>query len=394
MMKMIGFSKKQNLFRVLHAPRENVFSPEEFKALVQYERTRSDRNGSVFSIAIFNLFSDDQEDLEKWLVKVTDYTRSIDCVGWNEQGGIVVLLPDTLKEGAVIFGEKVMIGMREIDKPGISYDIYAYPEHWLSNNELNIADEARNSKDLKKTIEFLFVKKVPPWKRSLDIFGSLVLLICTSPILFITGLYIKMVSPGPIFFKQIRIGYKGVPFVFWKFRTMKFENNQGFHGKHAQDFIKNGDVPMEKLDSHDPRIIPGGKLLRKSCIDELPQLWNILRGDMSLVGPRPCIPYEAQEYLRWHTHRFDTMPGLSGLWQISGKNKLTFKQMIRLDITYCENITLLGDLAIILQTPFVILKMVFASVYSKVEKTVETDRIISVSPESSYSEKIRGTVNS
>jgi lipopolysaccharide/colanic/teichoic acid biosynthesis glycosyltransferase len=148
------------------------------------------------------------------------------------------------------------------------------------------------------------------------------------------------------------------------------------------------------LDSHDSRIIFGGKVLRKSCIDELPQLWNILLGNMSLVGPRPCIPYEAHEYLRWHTHRFDTMPGLSGLWQISGKNKLTFKQMIRLDIAYCDNITLLGDLQIIIKTPFAILKMVFESVLSKVVKKVETDRIISVSPESPYGEKIRGAASS
>jgi lipopolysaccharide/colanic/teichoic acid biosynthesis glycosyltransferase len=122
---------------------------------------------------------------------------------------------------------------------------------------------------------------------------------------------------------------------------------------------------MEKLDARDPRIIFGGRAIRKSCIDELPQLWNILKGDMSLVGPRPCIPYEAKEYLRWHTHRFDVLPGLSGLWQVSGKNKLTFKQMVRLDITYCQNITLLGDLAIIARTPFAIAKMMFESFLNK-----------------------------
>ena len=115
---------------------------------------------------------------------------------------------------------------------------------------------------------------------------------------------------------------------------------------------------MVKLDTSDPRIIPGGRILRIGCIDELPQLWNVIIGDMSLVGPRPCIPYEAHEYLRWHTHRFDTIPGITGLWQVSGKNKLTFKQMIRLDIEYTNTISLWKDILILAKTPIEILKMI------------------------------------
>jgi lipopolysaccharide/colanic/teichoic acid biosynthesis glycosyltransferase len=107
---------------------------------------------------------------------------------------------------------------------------------------------------------------------------------------------------------------------------------------------------MEKLDEYDPRIIPGGRILRKLAIDELPQIFNVLRGEMSLVGPRPCIPYEADEYERWHTHRFTILPGLTGLWQVSGKNKLTFAEMIRLDIAYERNMSLWIDLWIIVRT--------------------------------------------
>ena len=108
---------------------------------------------------------------------------------------------------------------------------------------------------------------------------------------------------------------------------------------------------MEKLDrDRDPRIIPGGRVLRKACLDELPQLFNVLRGEMSLVGPRPCIPYEAEEYLRWHTHRFDILPGMTGLWQVSGKNKLSFEQMIRLDIAYTNRMSPMQDLKILLLT--------------------------------------------
>jgi lipopolysaccharide/colanic/teichoic acid biosynthesis glycosyltransferase len=107
---------------------------------------------------------------------------------------------------------------------------------------------------------------------------------------------------------------------------------------------------MEKLDEYDPRIIPGGRILRKLAIDELPQIFNVLRGEMSLVGPRPCIPYEADEYERWHTHRFTILPGLTGLWQVSGKNKLTFAEMIRLDIAYERSMSLWIDLWIIIRT--------------------------------------------
>jgi lipopolysaccharide/colanic/teichoic acid biosynthesis glycosyltransferase len=169
------------------------------------------------------------------------------------------------------------------------------------------------------------------------------------PFFVMVGLYIKIVSPGPILFRQKRVGYARREFTFYKFRTMHYNNNEGVHSHHAKDFI-NSDKPMTKLDSIDPRIIPGGRILRKLAIDELPQILNILKGDMSLVGPRPCIPYEAREYLQWHAGRFSVLPGLTGLWQVSGKNRLTFQQMIRLDIEYERRMSPLFDLWIILKT--------------------------------------------
>jgi len=137
-----------------------------------------------------------------------------------------------------------------------------------------------------------------------------------------------------VFFKQERIGYKGRSFDFLKFRTMKADSGTRVHEKHLKTLINN-DIQMDKLDGeNDPRIIPFGKFLRQSCLDELPQLINVLRGDMSLVGPRPCLAYEAQEYNLWHTKRFDIKPGMTGSWQVNGKNRTTFKEMIRLDINY------------------------------------------------------------
>ena len=145
----------------------------------------------------------------------------------------------------------------------------------------------------------------------------------------------------------------------FKFRTMFVNADTAMHQGHLQNLI-NSNVPMMKMDSHgDPRIIPFGLFLRASGLDELPQLINVLRGEMSLVGPRPCLPYEYDKYLPWQKERFGTVPGLTGLWQVSGKNKTTFVEMIQLDIKYAKNKTLWWDLKIILMTiPALVIQMV------------------------------------
>lgn len=366
--------RNPKLFQVQLSNRNNIFSPEEFKALVRYERLRSDRNGSPFSVAVFTDRGSVDKFPQKAVTELSGLIRAIDCICWDEAGHISVLLPDTTSEGAAAFAKKAVNGMKVMLSRKLRVELYSYPDHWLANTEDHghlPKEEHREIRSFREKVELMFIAKVPLWKRGMDILCSSLILLATLPVLLFSAAFIKLVSPGPVFFKQTRIGYKGLPFTLYKFRTMKHDNNQSFHGKHAQNFIKDGDVPMEKLDSHDSRIIFGGKVLRKACIDELPQLWNILRGDMSLVGPRPCIPYEAQEYLRWHTHRFDTMPGLSGLWQVSGKNKLTFKQMIRLDISYCQNITPLGDFLIILRTPLAIAVMVVEAMLEKRKKPAD-----------------------
>lgn len=361
--------------------KQRIIEPHEFQSSIQYERIRSDRFSTVFSVIFVSLGKAEQLVLEAFSAELCNKKRAIDCVGWNTLYTISILLPDTDLDGAELFWSKLDTEFIERTE-GFSRSIYTYPDHWLENPKQDIHVEEIQScihqKD-KENMESLFVFKMPIWKRFFDIIGSALLLILISPLFLLVGIYIKIVSPGPVFFHHARIGYRGIPFKFWKFRTMKADNNQQFHGKHSQSFIQDGDVPMLKLDDHDPRIIPGGKILRVSCIDELPQLWNVLKGDMSLVGPRPCIPYEAEEYLRWHTHRFDTVPGMTGLWQVSGKNKLTFKQMIRLDIGYSNNVTLFMDIKILLKTPIVIFQMVSESVIKRLgvnkTETLKTDNI-------------------
>ena len=190
----------------------------------------------------------------------------------------------------------------------------------------------------------------PKWKRGMDIVLASACFFFLCPLFLAIAALIKIVSPGPALLRQQRIGRYGRPFTLWKFRTMHAGADSGLHQEHLKALIAR-DAPMVKLDAGvDPRIIPFGKILRRTCLDELPQLLNVLRGDMSLVGPRPCMPYEAQEYQNWQKRRFEAVPGMTGLWQVSGKNKTTFTEMIRLDIAYAENVSFLSDLSILVRT--------------------------------------------
>lgn len=191
---------------------------------------------------------------------------------------------------------------------------------------------------------------IPLWKRGLD----LCLLLLALPGLVILGaavaLIVKLGSPGPVFFKQKRVGYKGRHFVCYKFRTMSVNAETESHRRYTQELIKS-QARMVKLDERkDPRLVPLGSVLRATGLDELPQLFNVLKGDMSLVGPRPCIPYECEAYEPWHWQRFNAAPGLTGLWQVSGKNRTTFEQMVRLDIEYARRKSFWLDVKIVFKT--------------------------------------------
>ena len=191
---------------------------------------------------------------------------------------------------------------------------------------------------------------MPFWKRSIDIICALLAM----PVLGVCALFMaivtKLVSPGPILFQQERIGFQGRRFKIYKFRTMFVSADTGVHQTYFKDLMQTN-APMTKLDAKgDKRLIPGGWMLRASGLDELPQLINVLKGDMSLVGPRPCIPTEFEQYLPWQRERVNATPGLTGLWQVSGKNRTTFDEMIRFDIKYTRSISLGQDIKIILFT--------------------------------------------
>jgi lipopolysaccharide/colanic/teichoic acid biosynthesis glycosyltransferase len=201
---------------------------------------------------------------------------------------------------------------------------------------------------------------MPAWKRLIDITVSSIALVVLSPIFLAIAVIIKMSSPGPVLLKQQRIGRARKPFEIWKFRTMHPRVSESTHERHVNSLIEMN-APLTKLDAQDPRIFPAGRIIRRCYLDELPQLVNVLRGEMSLVGPRPLPPNDSGQIKPGA--RFHTYPGMTGLWQVSGKNKTTFVEMVRLDIAYGENLSLSGDLKILAKTvPVICAELVERSV--------------------------------
>ena len=192
--------------------------------------------------------------------------------------------------------------------------------------------------------------EIPGWKRALD----LTLIVLTYPIwlplMLLVMAAIKISSPGPIFYRQERVGFRGRTFMIFKFRSMKVHAQTSKHEWYFQRLMRDG-TPMTKLDAGDPRIIPWGRFLRASGLDELPQIFNVIRGEMSLVGPRPCTRVEFESYEEWQQERVNTLPGLTGYWQVNGKNKTTFQQMIEMDLFYAKNLSLGLDFWVMAKTP-------------------------------------------
>ena len=193
-------------------------------------------------------------------------------------------------------------------------------------------------------------------KYILDIAIALPLIVLFGPLMLIIAAGIRFSSPGPVFYRQTRIGKNGKQFVMLKFRSMQVKNNPDLHREHVQKLIRENlspsstDTPSLKL-LKDPRITGLGKYLRKFGIDELPQFINVLRGEMSIVGPRPSLPYEYELYTEWHKQRLAVLPGITGLWQVTAHNTVSFDEMVQIDLNYIRTMSLWLDLKIMLLTP-------------------------------------------
>lgn len=232
---------------------------------------------------------------------------------------------------------------------------------------LNAPQSARNeprstSQSLpEETAQAIACGRYPLWKRWFDLTCILLTLPIWLPLMILTVLAIKAVSRGPVFFRQQRVGLGGTHFMIFKFRSMKVNADTRTHEGYFHQLME-ADCPMTKLDeTGDTRLIPGGRLLRATALDELPQIFNVIRGDMSLVGPRPCTPNEFQRYEERHKERFQFPPGLTGYWQVNGKNKTTFSEMIEMDLHYGRRMSVRLDLIIILRTFPTLLEQIYQS---------------------------------
>jgi lipopolysaccharide/colanic/teichoic acid biosynthesis glycosyltransferase len=345
---------------------ETQLMPEpQFRKALALENKRAERSSRRFILMLLESDSllkcgTTHEAVYRAIHALVTATRETDVKGWYKAESVIGVIFTELgaAEGHSVANalmSKVTqalsssLGIEEINKVTMSF--YVYPE------EATMA--CRNALDPELTGAGTgphgCAKCV---KRALDIGGSLLMLLLSAPLMIAIAVAVKLTSPGPVLFRQQRIGRCGVPFTFLKFRTMYQGNDVKIHQEFVARFIKKEIDPAGthyKLTS-DPRITRVGALLRKTSLDEFPQFLNVLLGDMSLVGPRPPIPYELESYQTWHRRRvIDVKPGITGLWQVRARSRVTFDDMVRLDLRYARSWSLWLDLRILLATPRAVL---------------------------------------
>ena len=336
----------------------NILPKSYFTNALRIEKLRANRSRSALSIALFYFKGDTEDDensIHDFLRSLLKYTRETDIKGWVDQDVIGLILPDTDEKGLQRCIEKIKNGDGNGQYPVVTA---TYPDFLFER----LLAETENPPDI-FPIELDETRHSNVFsrfgKRCIDIAGSLVAIVACLPLMLFTILAIKLDSSGPIIFKQIRHGEKGSRFGFLKFRSMATNCDDKAHREYVTSLIKGehkrinqGDTeePLYKMRS-DPRVTRVGKVIRRTSIDELPQLFNVLKGDMSLVGPRPPLPYEVEKYEPWHLRRIlEVKPGITGLWQVDGRSKTSFDDMVRLDLNYALNWSLWLDIKILLKT--------------------------------------------
>jgi lipopolysaccharide/colanic/teichoic acid biosynthesis glycosyltransferase len=336
-----------------------IFSRDLFLALLEREKRRTDRSKASLSIATFHLAKEAKGDeVDQFVLFLCESKRETDVVGLLSDEVLGVLLPDTGSEGSHRFVRKITDGM-----PGIRFaaSVETYPEQVFrhmsgEHGEYRSLVDASESAPKPRRAAFAL-------KRAIDLAGAAAGLTALFPIMLVVAVAIAFDSRGPIVYKQIRLGRRGRPFVFYKFRSMYPDADESIHRIYVRGIIQSGrrscadrneSKPWSKLES-DSRVTPVGRFIRKTCLDELPQLVNVLKGDLSLVGPRPPLPYEASVYDSWHLRRLlDVKPGVTGLWQVEGRNRATFDDMVRMDLRYVRQWSIALDLKILLRTLLIV----------------------------------------
>jgi lipopolysaccharide/colanic/teichoic acid biosynthesis glycosyltransferase len=344
---------------------ENQILPRSlFLDRLRVEKRRSDRSKSSISIALFCFDGGKEEHFQQitnLLVSLRKNTRETDVIGWVDHDSIGLLLPDTNVTGTQKCVDKIVNGNGRLS---CSVVTGTYPDHLFQQ----LLDDDQAQPDLfplylEESVESAGFQSA--LKRGIDVAGSFVGLLFLCPLIMVTALCIKGTSPGPVIFKQTRLGQRCTRFAFYKFRSMYCGTDDQIHRKYVENLIKGNldeinqgekEKPLYKIKT-DPRVTRVGKIIRKLSIDEIPQLYNVLKGEMSLVGPRPPLPYEVEKYEPWHLRRIlEVKPGITGLWQVEGRSKTSFNDMVRLDLRYVQNWSLGLDLKILVKTVKAVLK--------------------------------------
>lgn len=351
-------------------------SEESFQKMIALERKRTERSQKPF---ILMLVEGDGRKSNESMNVLLNYAicslmpiiRETDVVGWyKDKECFGVIFPGLPIDDRITVLSAILTRMGEaLQDEGAREDFnrlrlafYIYPDDWEQSGGPVDGEHALYSDlcAISKNRKMMFIIK-----RGVDIVGSMVLLILAAPLFVALGAAIKLTSRGPVFFKQERVGQWGKRFVCLKFRSMYVNSDYSIHRHYAEQFIagreykttSNRDTEGVFKLVKDERITPLGRLLRRSSVDELPQLVNVFYGDMSLVGPRPPIPYELAAYQTWHRLRLmQVKPGITGLWQVKGRSRVSFDAMVRLDLQYANSWSPWLDIKILLRTPAAVFK--------------------------------------
>ncbi len=341
-----------------------MLSKRQFLRQLRLEKRRTERFKGPLSIALFHFEhkgSDGLHDVRAVFNILRDGKRELDIAGYLEDDLIGIILPGTNPQGAREFAQKITERLNGLPctattatYPDYLFDNLTRGSEHKGNLDPIFPDDSADS----STVGYVL-------KRSLDVTGAIVAILLFAPVMLIAALAVKMSSSGPVIFRQSRLGQSGIPFDFYKFRSMYRSADDGIHrefvtrlikGDHRRIDQQDASKPLYKIKS-DPRVTRVGRIIRKTSIDELPQLFCVLKGDMSLVGPRPPLPYEAKEYEPWHLRRIlEIKPGITGLWQVDGRSRVSFDDMVRMDLRYVRNCSLMFDLKILLKTFVVVVR--------------------------------------
>jgi exopolysaccharide biosynthesis polyprenyl glycosylphosphotransferase len=343
-----------------------LLTQDIFRRFLCWERKRAERSGKCVLLMLLNaekllMTKQSNRVLTTIVSALSSPTRETDILGWYERHAVLGIIftelhksdrdrLQNLMRAEVSARLRVNLNQEQTDQIRISF--HSFPEDGDKTNGSPLIDETIYP-DLREPNLATRLSRLA--KRALDVVVSLIAIILSSPLFILISVAVKLTSKGPILFRQERVGQYERRFSFLKFRSMKCGSNSHIHQEYVKQFIS-GTIAKERGVTYkitqDPRLTRIGGFLRKSSLDELPQLINVLKGEMSLVGPRPAIPYEIDFYQMWHRARFlEVKPGITGLWQVTGRSKTTFDDMVRLDLRYLKQWSFWLDIKILLRTP-------------------------------------------